>query len=72
MLWITEGMCLRLSGANVSSRGAVELKGKGSVGMAEVTPISSKMVAPSVIVALIRVQLSQHTRKFQRPKLACP
>jgi hypothetical protein len=40
MLWITEDMSARLSRANVSSRGAVELKRKGSLGMAEVTPIT--------------------------------
>ena len=34
---VTEEMSSRLPGANVSSRGAVELKGKGSVRMVEVT-----------------------------------
>jgi adenylate cyclase len=34
---LTEEMSVRLSGATVSSRGAVELKGKGSVRMVEVT-----------------------------------
>jgi CheY-like chemotaxis protein len=37
---LTEEMSARLSGATVSSRGAVELKGKGSVRMVEVTEIS--------------------------------
>src|SRR5262245_48513302 len=37
---ITEEMSARLSGATVSSRGAVELKGKGSVRMVEVTAMT--------------------------------
>ena len=37
---LTEEMAARLPGATVSSRGAVELKGKGSVRMVEVTAMN--------------------------------
>jgi len=40
---LTEGMSVRLSGATMSSRGAVELKGKGSVRMVEVTAMSQNV-----------------------------
>jgi len=40
---LTEEMSVRLSGATVSSRGAVELKGKGSVRMVEVTAMTQNV-----------------------------
>jgi class 3 adenylate cyclase len=39
---LTEEMAARLPGAALSSRGAVELKGKGSVRMVEVNAMSPK------------------------------
>ena len=40
---LTEEMSVRLNGATVSSRGAVELKGKGSVRMVEVTAMTQNV-----------------------------
>jgi adenylate cyclase len=46
---VTEEMSARLAGADVSSRGAVELKGKGSVRMVEVTAITPEHLDVSAL-----------------------